>query len=143
MAETHVVSTLERLCADLEKRLEDYRALRVQAESDLIHLRSTIEFIDRTDGNTSASIPSVSVARVFQRGEAFALCLNALRQSGSELTTRDLTEVCMKAAKLDMANRAQRRAMMQYLIEVLTIHRGTGEIIMAGYRGRVCVWRLP
>ena len=110
-------------------------------QTGLVHLRGTIAFLMRDDHHKPSS-PIMSLANVFKRGEAYAVCKVALERQPEGLDTRELAALCLQSKQLALDDRILRRSMMQMLAQMLAVHKENGHVEVCGKRGTTCVWRL-
>jgi hypothetical protein len=142
MEHIQIIKGLERKASEIEVWLADYQKQSDQRQTDLVHIRATIALM-KPSGGSSTSVPVMSVARIFKRGELFERCVALLANAPSgELDTSELATACLKAKDLDHDDRGLRRAMTQQIVQVFHVRKKDGPIVAAGKRGATRVWRL-
>lgn len=142
MTGPQLITQMRARCLLIEGRLADYANKLAADQSLLVHYRATLADLEGdVKGHRTPS--SMSVARLFERGEAFARCVVAFRELGPELTTTELAAYCLRSKSQDPSDKQLSRAMAQQLIEILKLREKKGEIVAAGKRGVVKVWKLP
>lgn len=142
MTGPQIITQLRTMCLQAEERVADYARKKAADEALIVHYRAVIADVDGREKGSSGPT-SMSVASLFQRGEVFARCVQALRDRGPELTTSELADHCLRSKDLDPTEAPLRRAMAQNLVEVLKLREAKGEIVTTGKRGVVRVWCLP
>ncbi len=80
--------------------------------------------------------------RLFQRGETWRLCSEALAARGS-LTTRELAQHIMEAKGIDTGDKVMTKAIGSRLIHSLRMQALRGKLVIEGKRVGVMVWHLP
>jgi intracellular sulfur oxidation DsrE/DsrF family protein len=87
MAEIHIVTTLRSKRAEILSSIANYEKKLAQARVDLAYITAAIT-IFKVSGNVEDIPPYVDIHRCFKRGEAIALCKEAL--ASGPLNTRQL-----------------------------------------------------
>jgi hypothetical protein len=140
MTEPQIVNTLRSKRKDVERAIKLYEREIDKLKLDLAHVNATLAMFETDAIKADFRIP-MSVARIFKRGEAFAICKQALEAAPDGLDTRELALVCMEAKGLDVSDRVMRKAVTLSLVSLLGMRHKRGQIGAAGLRKGVRVWR--
>ena len=142
MTGPHIITHLRALILETEERIAEYINQRTKLELLKVNLGGVIAYYESLERPNSYPA-NRSVARLYQRGEAFAQCVRTLQQHGPELTTRQLAIYLLEAKNLNATDNSLVRAMGQSLIEILKMRQTKGEIVSDRKQGVHRVWRLP
>ncbi len=137
--EIRTVTTLRRKRDEIERAITIYEKRLVQARADLAHIDATIAIFEAA-GDAKGFAAYVDVHRLFQRGEAMALCKAAL--AVRPMTTRQLALHIMEAKGMDTADAVLTKAVASRIINALGQHRRRGSIIGIGQPKSARIWRL-
>ncbi|WP_342359900.1 hypothetical protein [Terrarubrum flagellatum] len=141
MAEAQILMTLTAKRNELEAIIDQYEKRLHAARTDLAHVNATLRLF-RTKGEPTEFPVPVGLNRIFRRGEAFGLCLEALRQAPDGLDTRELSLAIIKAKGWDDADRVLRMSVSAMIVGVLGQRAKRGQLRVAGKRKGVVIWAL-
>jgi hypothetical protein len=99
MAEIRTVTTLRSKRAEIIAAIANYEKKLAQARADLAHITAAIAIFEAS-GDRGDIPPYVDINRCLKRGEAMAICKEALAAHGP-LNTRQLALKIMAAKRLD------------------------------------------
>ncbi len=116
MAEIRTVTTLRSKRSGIIASIANYEKKLVQARADLAHITATITIFEAS-GDLEEIPPYVDIHRCFKRGEAIALCKEALTHG--QLNTRQLALRVMAAKGLDTGDKVLAKAVAARLIHAL------------------------
>ena len=97
MAEIRTVTTLRSKRAEIIAAIANYEKKLAQARADLAHITAAIAIFEAS-GDFEEIPPYVDIHRCFKRGEAIALCKEALA-AHDPLNTRQLALKVMAAKR--------------------------------------------
>jgi len=141
MTEIRTVTTLRRKRKEIADSIRLYERQLDQARADLAHVTAAIRIFEAS-GDAKHLGRYVDTHRLFQRGETWRLCSEALAARGS-LTTRELAQHVMEAKGLDTGDKVMTKAIGSRLIHSLRMQALRGKLVIEGKRVGVMVWRLP
>jgi len=102
MAELHVISGLVTKRAELTGQIEHYQALIQRISGDLCHLDATIKlFAPEFDLSTVRAKEYRERNQYFRPGECPRMTLDILRETGGELTSRQIAEAMLQRKGLE------------------------------------------
>ena len=143
MADPHVISTLRSKIAEIERTIVNYEAALKKARDDLTALGLTLKVFEQGEtGAPDCFSPTMSVSKLFKRGEVFAIVREALTGSPDGLDTRELALLCLRARGYDETNAVLRKAMAKCLVDVMNKRRLRRDVGRVGRRKGVIVWGL-
>jgi hypothetical protein len=141
MGEIRTVTTLRRKRKEIADSIRLYERQLDQARADLAHVTAAIRIFEAS-GDAKHLGRYVDTHRLFQRGETWRLCSEALAARGS-LTTRELAQHVMEAKGLDIGDKIMTKAIGSRLIHSLRMQALRGKLVIEGKRVGVMIWRLP
>ena len=141
MAEIPTVTTLRRKRDEIVSAIKLYERQLEQAKADLGHVMAAIRLFE-ADGDPKDIPRYMDLHRIFNRGETWALCREALKANGP-MTTTELTDVLIKVRGLQTGDKVFARAINQRLVNSLRKQELRGQVKRAGKRKQVLIWRLP
>jgi hypothetical protein len=141
MAESSTVVTLRAKRKEILRAIADYEALIKKLQFDLVHINSTLSLFETDEARAEIRMP-VMTARLFRYGEMFAMCREALSNAPNGLDTRELAEIIMKAKGMNPDDRILRKAVTMSIVNILSSRAKRGQIIAAGKRNLIRMWRL-
>lgn len=136
MPDPQVVRTLIAKRNEIEARIEAWQREIENARRDLAALNATLALF-KQDGELR---PTMSIARMFARGEIFKLCVAALQAANEPQDTRQLARAVANAKGLDADDRVIRKALALSIVNVLTKQARRGAVVVVERRGGVKVW---
>jgi len=139
MADPHVLSTLRDKRNVIERTIAAYQAKIEDARIDLMHVNAVLHLFEYAPETISFPL-HLGIGRLFNRGELFALCLAALRESPEGLDTRELSLAVIRAKRLDEADRVLRSTLALSIVNVMRRQWKRGSVSVAGMRKGVRVW---
>ncbi len=140
MAEIRTVTTLRSKRDEIAASIRLYERQLAQARADLAHVTAAIRIFEAS-GSTGDMARYVDTHRLFKRGEPVALCKQALVRG--PMTTRELALHVMRTKGLDTGDKVLAKGIGNSLIHALRMQRQRGNLVMAGKRNGVSVWKLP
>jgi hypothetical protein len=141
MAEIRTVTTLRSKRAEIIAAIANYEKKLAQARADLAHITAAIATFEAS-GDIEEIPPYVDIHRCFTRGEAIALCKEALAAHGP-LNTRQLALKVMAAKGLDTGDKVLAKAIAGRLIHALRQQSRRGLIDGTEKHLGARVWALP
>lgn len=141
MAEIRTVTTLRSKRAEIIAAIANYEKKLAQARADLAHITAAIAIFEAS-GEIEEIPPYVDIHRCFRRGEAIALCKEALAAHGP-LNTRQLALKVMAAKGLDTGDKVLAKAIAGRLIHALRQQWRRGLINGTEKQRGARVWRFP
>jgi len=141
MADLHVVSALRAKRDELNRIIVHYEAVLAAAKRDLINVNATLALFEK-DASQSAFLEVISIARMFKRGEIFALCRAALTEANGELDTRELAIAVMRAKGMNEVDSVLRMAIGFRVVRTMLRQEKHGMVSANGKRRGVRVWLL-
>lgn len=85
----------------------------------------------------------MSFAKVFARGEIFAICKKALDAAPDGLDTRQLAVILLQAKGLDADDHIMRRNVAYNIVQIMGNRLKRGSVASNGKQNGVRMWRLP
>lgn len=140
MAEPQIVTTLSNKRDELERIIGSYEKAIEAARRDLAHVNATLQLFER-DGVPNAYPSRTNLVRVFRRGEIFTICKAALAQAPAGMDTRELALAVLRAKEMDEGDAVLRKALAWSIINVMRVEHRRGNVVDAGRRRGVRVWR--
>ena len=141
MSDPQIVHTLRSKICEIERTITNYEAAIKKARDDLTALGLTLKVFEQGDAPTCFS-PTMSVSKLFKRGEVFAIVREALIASPEGLDTRELALLCLRTRGYDETNAVLRKAMAMNVVNVMDKRRLRRDVERIGRRKGVIVWRL-
>lgn len=141
MAESTTVVTLRAKRKEILRSIAEYEALIKKLQFDLVHINSTLALFQTDEARAEVRMP-VMTARLFRYGEMFAMCKEALSKAPNGLDTRELAEIIMAAKGMNPGDRVLRRAITMSIVNILSSRAKRGQIVAAGKRNLIRMWRL-
>ena len=117
MGEIRTITTLCRKRKEIADSIRLYERQLDQARADLAQVTAAVRIFEAS-GDAKHLGRYVDTHRLFQRGETWRLCSEALAARGS-LTTRELAQHVMKAKSLDTGDKIMTKAIGSRLIHSL------------------------
>ena len=139
MSEIRTVTTLRAKRDEIVHSIRLYERQLEQARADLAHFTAAIRLFEAS-GNAKDMPRYVDTHRLFNRGETWALCQQALADGPK--TTRELAKHVMATKGLDTGDRVLSRSIAQTMVHMLRMRNKTGKLELIGKRHGVSVWRL-
>lgn len=136
MSNPQIIVTLTNKRNEIEARIETWQREIEAARRDLAAINATMAMF-KQDG---AIRPTMSIARMFKRGELFAMCKAAIEAAGEAQDTRQLARAIAQAKGLDADDRVIRKALALSIVNVLTRQAKRGAVVVPGRRGGVMLW---
>jgi len=136
MAEPQIITTLTAKRNEIEGRIEAYEREIERCKIDLAAVEATL-CLFQSDGTVR---PTMSIGRMFKRGEAFKLVCEAIEAAGKPLDTRELAEALLEAKGFDSNDRVMRKAVAYNIIHTLKMRAKRGQIQIVEKRKGVMVW---
>jgi hypothetical protein len=141
MAESATVTALRTKRDELERIIGSYEKSATAARRDLAHVNATLELLERDDA--SGAYPSrLSIARMFKRGEIFALCKEALVGASEGLDTRELALALIRAKGMDENDKILRKAIGFRIVQAMLRQEMRGHVTRGKKRKGVRIWHL-
>jgi hypothetical protein len=141
MAESTTVVTLRAKRKEILRSIAEYEALIKKLQFDLVHINSTLALFQTDEAGAEVRMP-IMTARLFRYGEMFAMCKEALGKAPNGLDTRELAEVIMSAKGMNPDDKVLRRAITMSIVNILSTRAKRGQIVAAGKRNLIRMWRL-
>jgi hypothetical protein len=136
MADLHVVSALRAKRDELDRIIVSYEAALAAAKRDFMNVNATLTLFEQA---TVTAYPSI--ARMFNRGEIFELCLIALSSAPQGLDTRELAVFVMTSKRLDGTDCVLRRAIGYRIVRTMLRQAKRGMVFALQKRRGVRVWQ--
>ena len=140
MAEIRTVTTLRHKRTEILGSIENYRKRLGQAEADLAAINAAITIFEAS-GDPKGFPAYVDIHHLFKRGEAVAICKQALRDG--PLDTRQLALAVIKAKGLDTRDKVLAKSVCWKLIHALRLQAKQGKMIARGRYKNARIWKLP
>jgi hypothetical protein len=141
MADPQVISALKAKQHDIQASIASYeRALDI-ARRDLANVNAVMAMYGREQDPESWQA-HMSVAKVFRRGEIFAICEEALKGAEGGLDTRQLAEILLQRKGMDSDDPILRRTIAYNIVQILGSRLKRGTIGSPGKRRGVRVWEV-
>jgi hypothetical protein len=141
MVEPHIVSTLRAKRDELDRIISSYEGALAAARRDFVNVNATLELFER-NGEAVAYPSRVSIIRIFERGELFALCNAVLAEAPEGLDTRELARAVIRAKRLDENDSVLRKAIGFRVVQVMLRQEARGRVVTAERRRGLRVWTL-
>lgn len=106
-----------------------------------MHVNATLRLFE-LNGEPEIFPVHVNLSRLFKRGEIFRICQAALAEVQSGLDTRELAVAVIRAKGLDERDAVLRKAVELKVVSTLGMRAKRGQIVSAGRRKGVRVWRI-
>jgi hypothetical protein len=136
MSDPQIIQTLTTKRNQIESRIEAWQREIEAARCDLAAINATMALF-KQDGVIR---PTMSIARMFKRGELFAMCKDAIEAAGEAQDTRQLARAVAQAKGLDAGDRVIRKALALSIVNVMTRQAKRGAVAVTGRRSGVKVW---
>ena len=141
MAEIRTVTTLRSKRAEIIAAIANYEKKLAQARADLAHITAAITIFEAS-GDRNEIPPYIDIHRCLKRGEAIAICKDALAAHGP-LNTRQLALRVMAAKGLDTGDKVLAKAIAGRLIHALRQQCRRGLIDGTEKHLGARVWAMP
>ena len=125
------LATLRRKSDEIAKAIAEYEKRLAKACADLDHVAAVIALIETTG----------DINRLFRRGEAIAICRDALQQG--PLKSVQMVAIIMEAKGLDPGDVMLSKAIAARLNNSLVHQQRRGCLVVSGKRRTGRLWRLP
>lgn len=139
MADPQLITTLTRKRKEIEAAIAGYQRAIDAARKDLAHVNATLRLFKVGDAPPTFPV-HMGLARLFEYGEVFALCRQALEAAGKPLDTRELARAVAAAKGLDGEDKVLRQALALSIVNALTRQEKRGAVRREGKRAGVVVW---
>ena len=116
---------------EIAKVVAEYDRRLAKAKADLEHVNGAIALFEATG----------DIYRLFRKGEAIAICNEALRQG--PLTSRQMVACIMEAKGLDRGDVLIARTIAARLNNSLVHQQRRGGLVVGGKYRTARLWRLP
>src|SRR4051794_24609865 len=140
MAEIRTVTTLRFKRDEIIATIANYEKRIAQARSDLAHINASISIFEAS-GDPRGFPAYVDVTRLWKRGEAMALCRDALVDGPK--TTRQLALHIIKAKGMDVGDKVLAKSVASRLIHALRMQWKAGKLVAKGRDKAARIWELP
>lgn len=140
MADPQIVNTLRSKRDEIERAIKAYEKHIADARADLSHINATLRLFEVGGEQTQFPV-HMGLARLFKRGELFALCKAALESAPEGLDTRQLALSVVRAKGLDATDKVLRQSVAYSIVNVMRRQAGRGTVIMGDKRRGVRVWK--
>ncbi|RYC31884.1 hypothetical protein D3273_10625 [Lichenibacterium minor] len=134
-----IVATLKAKRHDIEASVKAYEAKLAQARRDLAHVQATLALFATDDPGTIRAYTDTS--RLFNRGEVWGLCCQALAERGP-MDTRELSRWVATSKGMDAADPVLCKALAYRIVQSMTLQWKRKRIGSEGIRKGVRVWAL-
>ncbi|MGO8739384.1 hypothetical protein [Rhodoblastus sp.] len=142
MADPHVISALRDKQRAIQGAIISYERALDEARRDLANVNAVLAMYGR-ETDPEGWQAHMSVAKVFARGEVFAICKKALDDAPDGLDTRQLAVILLQAKGLDENDRIMRRNVAYNIVQIMGNRLKRGSITSKGKRNGVRVWSCP
>ena len=139
MAEPQIVNTLRSKRDELERVISAYEAAIIAARRDLAHINATLELFEKRRRANRLSV-TISIVRMFKRGELFALCRTSLAKVQEGLDTRELALAVIRAKRMDETDPVLRKAIGFRVVQAMLRQKARGTVVATGKRKGTMVW---
>lgn len=136
MADPQIINTLANKRNEIEARIAAYEMEIERCRCDLAAVNATLALFAQ-EGELR---PTMTLSRMFKRGEIFAICKQAIEATGKPLDTRELARAVAVAKGMDGDDRVLRKALALSVVTVLGMRAKRGQIGAAGKRAGVRLW---
>lgn len=140
LAEPQVVNTLRSKRDEIERTVLAYEERLASARRDLATINAALQIFEVGGEVRDFPLP-MSVSRLFRRGEIFGYCRAALGVAPEGLDTRELAVAVCRAKGLDEADKVLRNSLALTIVNTLGMRAKRGQVVKAGKRKGVVVWR--
>jgi hypothetical protein len=133
MSESHVVSALVTMRAELTGRIEHFQSQIRQISMDVDHLDATLQLFDPDYDLLSIKPKNVrSTNPWFVKGEMSRLTLETLRGRSIPLSTCDIADALIARKSIAIEGTKERDRLIKSLLASLQQMRGRGTVAMVG-----------
>ena len=137
MAETHVMTALNRKYAELLGLLKQSEARSSELAANLAHIEATIRlFVADWDSASIAPRRPKAPSRWQGKGRAIQAALAVMRAAGEPLTAREITLRAMDAKGIEASDADAIKASVSNITSALKRHTGRGVVAHDGYPKR-------
>lgn len=137
MTDSHVVSGLKAKRDDIKRAILDYEQKIKTARADLATLNEALAIFGEFSGNLKKCFER---RQLFERGELMRIIMDASRDAPDGLTTRELTEIAMKANAFDLEDDKLFARVTHSVGNALAGYKRAKQIRADGVRQGVQVW---
>ena len=140
MSDPQIIVTLQDKQREIQASIVSYeRALDI-ARRDLANVNAVLAMYGR-ESDPEGWQAHMSVAKVFRRGEIFAICKQALEANPDGLDTRQLAQIALREKGMDADDVILRRTLAYNIVQIMGSRLKRGSIGSPGKSGGVRVWR--
>ena len=137
MADTHVMTALNRKYAELLGLLRQSEARSIELAANLAHVEATIRlFVADWDSASIAPRRPKAPSRWQGKGRAIQAALAVMRVAGEPLTAREITLRAMDAKGIEASDADAIKASVSNVSSALKRHTGNGVVAHDGYPRR-------
>jgi hypothetical protein len=144
MAEPQIINTLNAKRVEIETYIRATERRLAQARADLAHVNASIRIFQTKRDETTQFPVYMKLGKMFRRNELPTLIRDALQSAPEHaLDTRELALAIMAAKGWDATDKALAVSVGARVVQTLSERkRRSGDILSAGKRAGVNVWRL-
>ena len=141
MADPQIVTTLRDKQRSILSAISSYERELDKARRDLGNVNAVLAMYGR-ETDPEGLTAHMSIAKVFKRGEIFALCAKALDAAPEGLDTRELAAFVLREKGADADDAILRRTIAYNIIQIMGSRLKRGSVQSPGKRGNVRLWNV-